>query len=83
MSKEIIRALQILRPNSEWNLVGDDFADIQWLSDDVKPTAKQVADKIAELPAIDEAQANANAAAKAALLNRLGITAEEAKLLLS
>jgi len=37
----------------------------------------------AELKAEEEAQAAANAVAKAALLDRLGITADEAKLLLA
>jgi hypothetical protein len=43
---------------------------------------KYQAELAAEKKAEDEAQAEANATAKAALLDRLGITAEEAKLLL-
>ena len=41
------------------------------------------AELAAEKKAEEDAQAEANAAAKAALLDRLGITADEAKLLLA
>ena len=84
MNNELIaKALQILAPSAEWTLAGDDYSKIEWLSDISQPTAKQVADKIAELPAIEAAALAAAADAKAALLTRLGITAEEAALLLS
>lgn len=78
----ISKALQILAPGAEWTLTGDDYSKIEWLSDTAKPTAKQVADKVAELPAIELAAKETAAAEKAAILDRLGITAEEATLLL-
>jgi hypothetical protein len=84
MNNELIaKALQILAPAAQWTLVGDDYSNIEWLSDNPKPTAKQVADKIAELPALEAAALESAQNAKAALLARLGITAEEAALLLS
>jgi hypothetical protein len=84
MNNELIaKALQILSPGAEWTLIGDDYSSIEWLSDMAKPTAKQVADKVAELPAIELAAKETAAASKAAILDRLGITAEEAALLLA
>jgi hypothetical protein len=83
MNNELIaKALQLLAPEAEWTLIGDDYSNIEWLSDSPKPTAKQVADKVAELPALEAADLEAAQNAKAALLDRLGITADEAALLL-
>ena len=52
------------------------------LTDSEVAELKYQAELAAEKKAEDEAQAKAHATAKAALLDRLGITAEEAKLLL-
>lgn len=41
--KEITKALRDLRPNAEWTLSGDDYADIQWLDTETKqPTLKEI-----------------------------------------
>jgi hypothetical protein len=46
--EEIIRALSILVPNTEWTLSGDDFADIVWLQEgQPKATLEQVQAEIA------------------------------------
>jgi hypothetical protein len=67
----------------EWTTVGGDYTDIVWHSEGSKPSKSvldglwaSVQQEIADEPA-------ANAAAKAALLIKLGITAEEARMLLS
>ena len=67
----------------EWTLDGDEYTGLTWLSDTAKPSKAtldglwaSVQQEIADEPA-------ANAAAKAALLDKLGITAEEARMLLS
>jgi hypothetical protein len=40
---EIIRAVNVLAPKAEWNLSGDNFADIVWLDESqTKPTLAQV-----------------------------------------
>jgi hypothetical protein len=40
---KITRALLILRPNAEWSLSGDDFANLEWLDDEqTKPTWEEV-----------------------------------------
>jgi hypothetical protein len=73
-------AVNNLRPHTEWTMSGDDADGIVFHTAGVKPiTAKELADEIARLEAI-EAQ---KPVLKAALLERLGITAEEASLLLA
>ena len=70
-------------PDSEWTLNGDNYEGLVWLSDTDKPTKKQLDDLWAEVQAEIVAEAEAKAAEKAALLDRLGITEDEAKLLLA
>jgi len=72
--REIVKALDDLGAK-EWTLSGDVIADIVWLSDDKKTEAEIKA-------AIDSPLPDKAATDKAALLTRLGITADEAKLLL-
>ena len=79
----IAKALTSLRPTAEWTLVGDDYADLIWLSSGKPPTLAEVQAEIAVIPVKEAAAEAEKAAAKAALLTRLGITADEAKLLLS
>lgn len=80
----LVKAIRELKPNSEFAFQNDDYSTIEWhtLEGDA-PTAKEIESKIAELIEADAKLAETNAAAKAALLDRLGITADEAKLLLA
>jgi len=80
----LVKAIQLLKPNSEFSFTDDDYSTVKWdVLDGDAPTQKEIDAAIKEIKA-DEAQAEATkATAKAALLNRLGITAEEAVLLLS
>jgi hypothetical protein len=73
--KEIVKALNDLGAK-EWTLSGDEIADIIWLTNDKKTEAEIEAAIANPLP--NKAEAD-----KAALLAKLGITADEAKLLLS
>ena len=72
--KQIVKALDDLGAK-EWTLSTDDIADIVWLTDDKKTEAEIKAAIANPLP--DKAATD-----KAALLAKLGITAEEAQLLL-
>lgn len=67
----------------EWTLDGDNYDGLTWLSDTSKPTKADL-EKLwdATLAAV-AAKEEAKVAAKAALLERLGITEDEAKLLLA
>ena len=74
--------LSMLCPNTEWIISGDDYDSIQWIKGE-SITKAQFEAALAQydvLKAEQEAKAKAD---KAALLNKLGITADEAKLLLS
>jgi hypothetical protein len=80
----LVQAIRKLKPSSEFSFSDNDYATIKWdLLEGDAPTQKEIDAAIKEIKA-DEAQAEATkATAKAALLDRLGITAEEAQLLLS
>jgi hypothetical protein len=41
-NQQIAVALNKLAPNSEWVLLGNNYDDIEWLSDDTKPSWAQV-----------------------------------------
>ncbi len=74
--------LSMLIPDGGYVQTGDTFEDIVFI--EAKPiTKKQFTDGFAKYEAWKAKQETDNAAAKAALLQRLGITEDEAKLLLS
>jgi hypothetical protein len=79
----IIKALKNLAPNAEWTLSGDDYADLIWLSEGKPPTLKAIETEIEKIPGKTATALKEVQDAKAALLTKLGITAEEAVLLLS
>lgn len=69
--------------NAEWLLNGDDYEGLIWLSDTPKPTKEELDSLWDEVVAEIETEEQAKIDKKQALLNRLGITEDEAKLLLS
>lgn len=75
--------LNFLLPNGGWTIVGEDFSTITY-DDGVAPVTKKQFDDGFAL--VDQAKASADAAketAKQAILDKLGLTAEEAATLLS
>lgn len=73
--------LQMLIPDGGWFISGDDYENIQFL--ECEPiTKKEYSAGFAKVESWNQTQLEAKATAKAALLERLGITAEEAALLL-
>ena len=75
--------LSMLCPAGGWIIYGDDFDTITWVDDRPRCTKKQFTDGFAQYDAWKAQQDAAKATAKAALLTQLGITEEQAKLLLS
>jgi hypothetical protein len=74
--------LEMLIPNGGWAISGDEYEGIQFL--ECEPITKaQFEAGFAQYDAWKAEQDAAKAGQKAALLNRLGITEDEAKLLLS
>ena len=74
--------LAMLIPEGGWVISGDNYEDIQFL--ECSPVTKEVFEaNFAQVDADKAYNAELKAEAKAGLLARLGITAEEAELLLS
>ena len=80
----LIKAIKYLRPTAEFSFTNDDYSTIKWdVLEGNAPTQAEIDDAIEQVKANEITEAQARAEAKAALLTRLGITAEEATLLLS
>ena len=74
--------LEMLYPNGGWAINGEEYEGIQFLECEPITKAEYEAG-FAKYDAWKSEQDATKAAQKAALLDRLGITADEAKLLLS
>jgi len=78
---QIVKAIQFIRPNAEFSI---NDLEIQWLdTNQIEPTLLEIEAGWIAYQAAQESEAEAKAAQKAALLDRLGLTEDEAKLLLS
>jgi hypothetical protein len=79
----LVKAIQLLKPNSEFSFTDDDYSTIKWdVLDGDAPTQAEIDEAIEQVKADEITEAETKAAEKAALLERLGITQEEANLLL-
>jgi len=77
------QAIRKLRPNSEFAFKEEDYSTIEWhILEGAAPTQGEIDAAIKKIKADEIVEATEKAAAKAALLERLGITADEAALLL-
>jgi len=83
MSIYLTKAIQKLKPTAQFSYVDNNYSTIEWdVLDGNAPTQSEIDAVITQIKK-EEAQGELNKAAeKAALLDRLGITADEAKLLL-
>ena len=81
---DLTKAIRLLKPNSEFSYQNNDYSTIKWdVLEGNAPTQAEIDAALQQVEA-DEIAAEAKAAAdKTALLARLGMTADEAKLLLS
>ena len=83
-AQDIVKAIAVLRPGAQYSFKEDDYSTIEWA--DLKgaaPTLAEIESTIANIKVDEAHKIESDAAAKAALLTRLGITAEEAALLLA
>lgn len=76
-NEEITMALLQIAPTAQWRLSGDDYSNIEWYSEEKKPTLTQVKNAITNIESLN----NQKAEQKQAVLDRLGITEEELRLL--
>ena len=80
----LVEAIRKLKPNAEFSFTDNDYSTIKWdVLEGKAPTQAEIDNAIAQVQADEITEAEAKALAKSALLSKLGITEDEAKLLLS
>jgi len=80
----LAKAIFELKPNAEFSFTDNDYSTIKWDSLEGKaPTQAEINVAIEQIKAEEITAEAAKVTAKTALLTQLGITAEQAKLLLS
>jgi hypothetical protein len=83
-AKIIVKAIKELSPEAEFAFSQDDLSTLEWHNPKAaRPTDAEILARCELVIANIQTEAIKKAADKAALLDRLGITADEAKLLLS
>lgn len=84
MNYNVFRAIERLAPGQQTVIVGQNLEEIKYLKDDLyKPTKPEILAEVEKIEREDELELANKEAKRKALLDRLGITAEEAELLLS
>jgi hypothetical protein len=84
MSDYLMKAILKLRPNSQFTYSNRDFSTIKWdVLEGKAPTQAQIDLAIEQVKADEIIETEAKVSAKSELLAKLGITEDEAKLLLS
>jgi len=83
MNNDLVQAIKKLHPEAEFSLINDDYSTIKWdvLEGDA-PTQTQIDVAIEQVKADELTETETKAAQRQALLTRLGITEEEARILL-
>jgi hypothetical protein len=77
------KAIFNLKPNAEFSYQDEDYSTINWIVlDGDAPTQDEIDIEINRIKSVEITDAQAKAAQRQALLTRLGITTEEAQLLL-
>lgn len=84
MAKDyLVEAIFRLKPNAEFSLSNNDYSTIQWdVLDGDAPTVKEINETIKLLKDEDLNAEKIKLAKKQAILDRLGITEEEAKIII-
>ena len=79
----LVSAIQSLRSGAEFSFTDNDYSTIKWdILDGDAPTQKEIDDEIKRIKAQEKIEIKAKAEQRQAILDRLGLTAEEAALLL-
>ena len=80
----LVAAILSLKPESQFVFSDTDYSTIEWhILEGTAPTKAQITAEIEKIKAADLTAQAEREASKAALLARLGITEDEAKLLIS
>ena len=79
---DYVKILQTKYVGKEWWIQGNDYATLDWLDDSPKPSKATLDDLWAEVQQEIADETEAKAVARQAVLDRLGLTEQEAQLLL-
>ena len=80
----LVAAIKKLKPEAEFSFTSNDYSTIKWdVLDGEAPTKAELDIAIKEVKAEEIAEAKAKETQRQSVLDRLGITAEEAALILS
>ena len=81
---ELVKAIKLLKPTSQFSFTDNDYSTIKWdVLDGNAPTQKEIDDAIIQVKNNEKAENDAIDLKRQALLKRLGITEDEARLLLA
>jgi chitodextrinase len=79
----LAKAIQKLQHTAEFSFTNEDYATVKWdVLDGDAPTQSQIDSAIKAIKAEEKAEIKAKETAKAAILDRIGLTSDELKLLL-
>ena len=80
---DLVLAIKSLRPESEFAYSDQDYSSIEWIVlDGEPPTQKEIDDALKKVKADKIKEAKEKEAKRKEILDRLGLTADEAQLLL-
>jgi len=83
MNTDLVKAIKLLKPTAEFSFTDNDYSTIKWdVLEGNAPTQSEIDAAIEQVKADEIAEVATKAAQRKALLTRLGITEDEARLLL-
>ena len=83
MMNYLVQAIRKLKPNSEFSFTNDDYSTVKWdVLDGKAPTFAEIEAAIKEVEAEIKAEAATKNATKQAVLDKLGLSADEVAALL-
>ena len=79
----LARAIKKLKPTAQFSFTDDDYSTIKWdVLDGDAPTQKEIDAAIKQVKADEIAEAKAKAIQRQAILDRIGLTADELQTIL-
>jgi hypothetical protein len=79
----LVKAIYKLKPTAEFSFTDEDYSTIQWdVLDGEAPTQKDIDAAVKEIKADEKAEMKTKEIQRQAILDRIGLTADEAKLIL-
>ena len=83
MNDYLVQAIKLLKPTAEFSYTNNDYSTIKWdVLEGEAPTKSEIDAAIKQVKANEITEAKAKEIAKAAILDRIGLTADELKTIL-